>query len=853
MRWRVRLFDGPVLEGPSGELVTRFRSKRVGALLAYLALQLGKHCPREELADAIWPDEPDAQVVANRLRVALASLRHQMEPAPVPFGSVLDVSIPGCVALRSDAVWCDAVEADIHFQGGKPELAVQLMSGSLLPGYTEEWVELERYRLEALAEGVKTSTSEPAAPVLLSEEIRRTSTLPLYLTRFFGREKETTRLLELLESNRLVTVLGPGGAGKTRLSIHTAAQMGGTPVFVSLAAMDAGGDVGEAVLRGLLVRPALSGDLLDQAIEVLAQRKTTLLVLDNAEHVIEPVAESVMCLLQELPGLAILVTSRHRLELPGEQILPLGPLDIPSGELSSHELANSAAGALWLDRAMNARPDFVLQESQRAPVLEIFRLVDGMPLALELAAARVVSQNPSQIAETLRLNLIDLKSRQRGLSARHQSIRASIAGSFELLDPAARAFLAQLTIFRAGWTAAAAKSVTGNEDSALFLEELTGRSLLVFSGTTAEPRFSFLESIRQFAYEQVSLVERGELAQKHAYYYLGLAAAVSEDDVSTLLPLDEEQENLLQALATGRTGDVSLFAHALAGTLTFAHVRGRHRTYLSCAEEALDLAGRIADVELRVSLRVAAYFVVSFVGDIGAVRRIGELILEDSHLQGFLKGVVLGKIVLGFSEFIAAHYSEAIDLTREALRQARAIGEAALVWRSLRMAAFVIQGSVLRGFMGEADALALLGEAESLSHECLSTLPLSSAHRTFEWLTLNYVFQQQGRLSEAQRALKNAQHTAIAHGIDSLLLFCLREECLLEISAKNYERAGLAYGGYMRLKEDTGYNTISGGDDSIGAITQALWDALGETRFGELALQGRRMTASQIVGATYSG
>lgn len=131
--WRVLLFDGPALRTFSGEEVRRFRSQKIGALLAYLALRLGRHCPREELYAAIWPEEDDTQVVANRFRVALASLRRQMEPSGVPFGTVLDVSHANCVCLRNETVWCDAFAFEQALIDGRQEEAARLRRGRFFP------------------------------------------------------------------------------------------------------------------------------------------------------------------------------------------------------------------------------------------------------------------------------------------------------------------------------------------------------------------------------------------------------------------------------------------------------------------------------------------------------------------------------------------------------------------------------------------------------------------------------------------------------------------------------------------------------------------------------------------------
>jgi predicted ATPase len=843
MRWRVRLFEGPVLEGSSGEQIRRFRSRRVGALLGYLALRLGHRCTRAELADAIWPEESDELVIANRLRVTLASLRRQMEPPGEPFGSVIDVSVPGCVSLRAEAVWVDAVEIDSLIKAGNKQEASRLMNGELLPGYFEDWAVLERLRFDALADQVSGSSpeiGERRSPPPKVATGRDRSCLPLYLTQFFGRDREREQLLRLLENKRLVTLTGPGGVGKTRLAIEVADEMPMMSVFLSLVEVQPQQDIAEAVLGAFAVLPSAEGNLFEQVVSVLGRRGPVLLILDNAEHLVDRVAEIVLRLLQAVPGLRLLVTSRQRLEVPGEVILPLLPLQ----SLSERETSSSPAVALFLDRARNARPDFVLSDRNRRHILEICQLLQGMPLALELAAARVVAQSPEQIADTLKASLIELGSRQRGLSPRHRTIRASISGSFEMLSPEARSFVAKLSAFRGGWTAAAAREVTGNAETEALLEDLTARSIVYAREDPAgSMRYAFLDSIRQFAQQQLGDEEAGNLADLHAEYFLALAARVSEDDEASLRPLDREQDNLLAALEhrPRRAG----YWEGLIGALLYAHVRGKHRAYLRYAEEASAMAKSLEPVELRVGVRVAAYFVLSYVGRLGMIREIGDAIIRDSLEAGYAPGSVLGKVVLGYVEVQQNIAERGLGLAREAVAEARATGRQELVWRSLRINAYVALTYARIASVPPDLAKALLNEAETLSRECLETLPASSIHRTFELLTMAYVLQDT-RQEEAYEFLKKAQKAAVEHGMESMMLFCLREGCRFAALAGEFEHAVRLYGAYSRIIKDTGYQEIRDQEWELPML-EHIKGTLGPDRFKLLEEQGARLDAAQVL------
>lgn len=632
--WRVRLFDGPILEDASGNQVRHFRSQRIGALLAYLALNLGSPCPREELYEALWPDE-DIRVTSNRLRVSLSSLRRQMEPFGVRFGSVIDVSDPGRVRLREETVWCDAAAFERALKAGRNEDAARLARGTLLPGYYDEWIVDARLRLETLGADLDWEAVTERAPVEESESPAVSPSphhrLPLYLTRFFGREAERQHLLDRVLENRLVTITGPGGIGKTRLAVEMAADMPLSTVFVPLADLPGTGNVPGAILQALVGTPQPDTDSA-QLVDLLERRGPSLLILDNAEHLVNTVSSLSLSLLEAVPDLHLLITSRQRLDISGEETLSLEPLDPPRHFSEPDRLMEFPAIALFLDRARIARPDFTLTSRHITSLVEICCRLEGMPLALELAAARVTSQTPAQIATALAKNLMDLASHQRGLSARHRSLRAAIQGSFDLLPPKLQTFFSRLAVFQGGWTAEAARAVTGCIEAEAFLEELGIRSLVVIreEEESSTMRYSFLETLRQFAAEKMPLspikqtefvgkdgeglvrTERPEsdppeTARRHADYFLHLAERsaplVDAQGASAVVAeLEREHENLraaLQWIFDNDTQDVAYrFVNALSGFWVIrGHLSDGRRWYnslLSASDEAPTL--RRADI-----------------------------------------------------------------------------------------------------------------------------------------------------------------------------------------------------------------------------------------------------------------
>ena len=509
--WRIRLFGGLALQDHFGNTTTRFRSQKVSGMLAYLALHLGSYCSREALYEILWQDE-DYSVVANRFRVALASLRKQLEPEGTVFGSVLDVSEPRMVRLRPETVSCDVFEFRTLWRSGRKAEALQLAKEPLLPSFIDEWAVNNREHYEHLIETLSPNSAIEAhetPPVLRSDTIprleasseKRLSVLPLYLTRFFGREKERQQLRALLQENRLVTLTGMGGIGKTRLAVEVAGEFGGSSLFVPLETVTDAAQIGEVLAKTLgatLERHAPLDEQLSRCLEPLGE---TLLLLDNAEHLTESIAAFALSLLAHSPALHLLIVSRQRLGLAGEAVCILAPLEIPAESPSLENGMQSPCIALFVDRAAKARPDFVYSSRNADAIAEICVRLEGIPLAIELAAAHVISQTPGQLASALRQSVTDLKSRQRGLPERHRSLQTVFDTSLKLLPPDVRAFFLALAVFQNQWTIEAARDMTGSERSAEFLERLVESSLLLCreDERLGVMCFSLMETVRQLA------------------------------------------------------------------------------------------------------------------------------------------------------------------------------------------------------------------------------------------------------------------------------------------------------------------------------------------------------------------
>ncbi|MCW3051403.1 MAG: putative ATPase [Chthonomonadales bacterium] len=677
--WQVRLFNGPVLLDAFGKETRRFRSHKVGALLAYLALHLGQACPREALYEALWPEE-EPQVVANRFRVTLTSLRRHLEPDETAFGSVLDVSVPGQVRLRAETVSCDTVECDFSLRRGDRERAVQLMVGPLLPGFYEEWAVIEQARYELLREDLVTADSTLLAPrdnertLLWDERSPRIQpdagaaplapSLPLYLTRFFGRENERRILSDLIGAHRLVSLIGMGGIGKTRLAAEVAKDWEGACLFLSLLPVSDPGQLYDAILRALGVAPQTDASTEAQTVQVLNRRGILLLILDNAEHLNDAVAALALLLLEQVPKLRLLVTSRQRLNISGESVHLLTPLEAPGQPAHTERLLEFASIALFVDRAKNARPDFVLSSRHADAVVDICKRLEGIPLALELAAARITAQTPQQIAHSLEAGLTDLKARQHGLSPRHQSLRAVIQGSLDLLTAEQRDLFLALSVFQDGWSVEAAVVVTGYPEVAEDLNHLTVCSLVVVQEDErlGVMRYSLLETLRQFAAENLEQERHDLYCERHARFYVTMVIHADREDFQFMDRLEADHANLLLAMEWFWQHDQTTLRPLLVDIMNLWANRGYHRLALEWLTQKLpdtDLIAAVRQTGTMIGLRV--YVDVGRYGDAETVAR--------AALQGASDPVLITWALngLGYVLMMQGEWSAAIASLREAI------------------------------------------------------------------------------------------------------------------------------------------------------------------------------------------
>jgi predicted ATPase/class 3 adenylate cyclase len=438
-------------------------------------------------------------------------------------------------------------------------------------------------------------------------EENRASNLPEQLTSFVGRDRELEAVRQALAGTRLLTLIGPGGTGKTRLALELAATVGnsfpGGARFVPLAALREPAEVPAAIAE-VFHLPEGPGDRrapMERVVEHLRPREL-LLVLDNFEQVLGA-ATAVAELLREAPRVTIVVTSRAALQVSGERQYPVPTLRLPSAEEVSDldALARSEAVTLFLDRAIAVRPDLALTADNAATVAEICARLDGLPLALELAAAQLRIFNPDELLARLSDRFEILAHGPRDLPARQRALRDTIAWSHDLLSSSDRRLFARLSVFSDGGRLEEIESVCeplGSERAVRALTSLVDQSLVSVVGGPSGSRFGMLETIREFADDRLrSAGEREDVRLRHATTFLQLAETAAPELTLRqgrrwLDRLEPEHANLRAALEWSIAGShADLALRFVASLWRFWQISGRLNEGQSWADRALALPG----------------------------------------------------------------------------------------------------------------------------------------------------------------------------------------------------------------------------------------------------------------------
>ena len=809
--WQVRLLGA--LEAANGaQRLTRFPSRAVGALLARLALRSDHDHAREELVDLLWPGVA-LDVGRNRLRQALSTLKSLLEPAGAPPVLMADRR---SIRVLPGTLTCDAVSFEDAVRRGEADTAVALYRGPLMPGHYEEWVLDERQRLAALRERLDNSTARrapvaPPWPLHLSAPSTPSlpSGLPNYWTRSIGTELSASRLRGLVATQRLVTVLGPGGSGKTRLAVEVATALRDHPppvlpdetagrpfdrvAFVPLV------DCRDAAQTLDAVSSALRAEGTGPArgrIEAALMGSRALLVLDNLEQLDVGAGQQIAELLSAVPGLHVLGTSRRLLDLDGEHAFELDGLALPPAGAALAEAATNPAVLLFADRSRAARADFHLGPSNVAAVTALVRLLGGMPLAIELAASRVRSLTPAELLQRLTqdagspmLDLLARHAQRTTAGSRHASMRHVVEWSWRQLDTAEVGVLQAMAVLHAPASADAVAAVAGYPPAkAQHLLDALCEACLVRTvpAEGTEPRYSVQQPVREFAAER-GTADAARAARQRLRRWLigfarqtlprGLAAAVAEmphvhaaivsapadsaaaDAVELALALrdywdaDEPPLSSLQAL------EQSLRALTAAAAIDSARCADMHELLAYGFGSAGLMAAAQRHVEAAVAAAVAA-------GD------------ESRHARALARGVWV-RYYGGFLE-----PATMLRVAEEAVVLARSSGDLKTLAGVLRVQAVMVSNLML-----DYAAAEVLGEQaqrlwEQGGHHAMARTALLGRATMWAW---------QGRNEEALPVMRHCEEAAQADGDWAVVLTAARQQGRVNIRLRRWPQAVQAF------------------------------------------------------------
>jgi predicted ATPase len=512
--------------------------------------------------------------------------------------------------------------------------------------------------------------------------------LPTLLSEFLGRAPELAAISGLVLEHRLLTLTGPGGSGKTRLAIEVGRavldDMTDGVAFVPLAAITDPALVANAIRTTLALQENPMRPTLDTLVDVLRTREM-LLILDNLEHLLEA-GGAIRDLIGRTERLHVLVTSRARLQLAGEREFPVPPLDLPPLKLQGTDPLGYAAIALFVDRARAARPDFELTAENAEAIVALCRRLDGLPLAIELAAARIRLLSPDAILERLGQSLDFLSSRDRDRPDRQRTLVNAIAWSFDLLDEPEQRLLRRLGVFVGGWTLADATAVAAepdetDDDMLDRLAQLVDQSLVVPVESGGDPRFTMLETIREFARDR--LEEAGELealSERHGERFgqriLAAEPHLTGSDRSWLDGLENDHDNI-RAMLTWATRNRPELALRCGGALwRFWHLRGHLR------EGRRRLNDILAAVEPNAAWRADRAKALDGLGgiaywqsDFDMARSAYQEALAILRELGDTRGVAGQLYNLGFLEAIAGDYVASAQMYQESLDLYESVGD----------------------------------------------------------------------------------------------------------------------------------------------------------------------------------
>ncbi|MDQ3444108.1 MAG: tetratricopeptide repeat protein [Chloroflexota bacterium] len=674
-------------------------------------------------------------------------------------------------------------------------------------------------------------------------------------TRLVGRALEVEHLCGLLGggNGRLVTLTGPGGVGKTRLALAAAVELESSERFtdgyspVELAPVREPALVASTIAVALSIKESGDQPLADLLHEALRDRHL-LLVLDNFEQVL-PAGLLVASLLANCPNLVILVTSRERLHLRGEREIPVEPLALPDSAdtMPLARIARVGAVQLFVERAGDADFNFVLDAGNAAAISELCRQLDGLPLAIELAAARVRVLPPEAMLTRLTARLPLLTGGARDLPLRQQTLRNTIAWSHDLLTPDEQALFRRLSVFAGGASIAAIEAVAGSPDTGELdvdvlagLERLVDLSLMRRPETAGEPRFGMLATIREYGLDRLHTSgETDEVHQRHAAFFLALAreaepALTGPGQRKWLDRLSLEHDNLRSVMSWTLEHDPAVALRLVADLWGFWYTRGHFSEGRGWLDRVLTNASTVPTSERAMALRGASTLAM-FQGDHDGARHSAAEALACSRAMDDRNGIARALNALGDAVLMAGEtsFEEAADHYGEALHLFENEGN------QRGIAAVLTNLGNLAWERGDHD------RATDLHRDALSRYRGIGNDRGIAWSlsNLGMLSVLQGEPSGATGLLQEALSLYLALGDRDGIAESLEGLGGVGLTLDAARLLGAA----EALRETLGRSMSTGERETNALIAHAIQAAHGENAFAEAWAEGRRLSLEQAV------
>jgi predicted ATPase/class 3 adenylate cyclase len=713
------------------------------------------------------------------------------------------------------------------------------------------------------------------------------SNLPTQPTAFVGRDREVAAIANALDEARVVTLCGVGGVGKTRLALQVAAHV--LPRYedgawlVELAGVGAAEAVEDAVAAALGVQTSPGGST-EQAVFDHLRGRSLLLVLDNCEHVLAPVAKFVDAALRAAPRLTILVTSREGLAVSGEHLVAVPSLQTPDADMAKEDILTTEAVRLFVERAQEVRSDFVLTPDSADAVAALSRRLDGIPLAIELAAARVRVMTPSEILDHLDRRFKLLTAGRRTAVTHHQTLQSTLDWSYDLLVDAERIVFRRLSVFVGDFALGAAEAVVSDEDLDVFevadlLFRLVEKSLVVAQPQAEVTRYRLLETIRDYAWARlVEGDEADEVARRHCLHYLAQAELLAPglegpDEMAVRDRIEADLDNCRAALRGAiDAGDAEVALRLLDAFFNAGSLRSPYGTMpLEVARLPAARGHRLASVALAMA--------AASLSAQGEQERAGRIAEEAIQAAESWRGSVEGDRALchAYSSICMVSFRdmEAFRLlARTWLETAESLGDPFEISQGLN-----IYGSVEQD---PAVAIEMLERARDLAHQLqnpsriaytsillasrLSETDTERAEAVFaeaidassrgrnDWIDL-FASQQlaliqmrKGNLADGAETLMVGTERALAKGDHWAATICIQGLTAVA-TALGYSDTGLTVRGWCHAHGMDSY--LSDHPAYVGIIGSAeierLWAELSDADRERLAQRVAPLTPQQIV------